>query len=99
MPNIKNDDNYVSSLTQTGLGDIEGLELSEVAGEGAEGARVENECSRTYDTGRGITGVMKSHLEATFGCMNDTSLFMLETDAQAAKNTTGGTGWKWKLGQ
>ena len=51
MPNIKNNDNYVSSLTQTGLGDIEGLELSEVAGEGAEGARVENECSRTYDTG------------------------------------------------
>lgn len=99
MPIIKNDDDYVKSLTLTGLNDVAGLELPSAGAEGAEGARVDRECSNTYELGRGITALIKTHLTATFDCMDDTGTIILETDAQAAKNSVGTTKWAKLLGQ
>lgn len=86
MNNIKNDSSFVESTTQTGLGKLMGLQLGGTSQEVAEGVSAENACNTMYDSGKRVTEVIKNALTKSYGCMNETSTFLQETDQQAMKN-------------
>lgn len=83
---IKNDSSFVESTTQTGLGKLMGLKLEGMSQEVAEGVPAEDVCNTTYDSGKQVTEVIKNALTKSYGCMNETSTFLQETDHNAMKN-------------